>query len=366
MQRQSRQRRHINQTPNVMIPSPFQVMNIIQNTPINTLAIPNRDLSINQMAKLDKSKTVILVDTSYWLYYRFFALRNWYSKAFPELANLENFNMEHNWLEDNVFMTKYKKLFIDNLQTIVRVYKTVVSNIVFCLDCSYKDIWRNAHMNEYKGTRLESLKKKQFNSFDVFSYIKKEYLPELQVKLGVKIIYNNCCEADDIIGQMAPFLVDNGVPNVVIIANDNDYQQICNERVIMNKGVPSKHQDITTADAGSGAGIDDGVKRLIRKILLGDVSDNIKCCSIKTDGGIYKNVTKSNIHTIMDDTEIYSRMLEYLNKIRAGVITSNSIIDSSSDLPRNFYENCILMDFQMIPKGLRAELEIKFRNLLGY
>jgi 5'-3' exonuclease len=340
-------------------PSPYQVISIIQNTPINTLAIPNQELSINQMAKLDKSKPVILVDTSYWLYYRFFALRNWYTKAFPDIANIPNFNMEHNWLEDVVFMNKYKKLFIENLRTLCRSYKTVVTNIVFCLDCSYKDIWRNAHIDEYKGTRQESLKKKQFNSFNVFSYIKKDYLPELQVKYGVKILYNNRCEADDIIGKMSTFLVNAGIPKVIIIANDNDYQQICNERVIMNKGSPvTGYGSSASASINSFGCIEDGNRILIRKILLGDISDNIKCCAIKGIDGVFKNVTKSNICVIMDNADTYNHLLELLTTIR-------TIGEISSDIaPRNFYKNCLLMDFQMIPKELQIELESKFKNLI--
>ena len=82
--------------------------------PINTkAAIYYNDLL--RFKKLDKKYPIILVDTSYWLYYRFFALRNWYNRAYPYLAKQPNFNMEHNWLADEIFITKFQKLFIDKL-----------------------------------------------------------------------------------------------------------------------------------------------------------------------------------------------------------------------------------------------------------
>lgn len=345
---------------------PMSIFNIINNTPINPLAIPNHEISINQMAKLDKSKPVILVDTSYWLYYRYFALRNWYNKAFPEQCVVPNFNAEHKWLDDTIFMTKYRKLFIENLKSICRKNKTVVSNIVFCIDCSYKDIWRNTYTDEYKATRPESLKKKQFNSFDVFSYMKKEYLPELQVKYGVKILYNARCEADDVIGQMAPFLISIGVPKVIIIANDNDYLQICNSQIIMSKGVVADDNNIQECN---------GERMLLKKILMGDISDNIKGCSINqiildngsgsstgVKGNSFKNIGKVNLAIIMDNPEKYNLFLELMKSIRRGEITSKD--DARLVNIRNFYDNCILMDFQMIPNEIKKELEYKFKNLV--
>jgi 5'-3' exonuclease len=359
---------YTNQPPSI----PLHIFNIINNTNINPLAIPNHEITINQMAKLDRSKSVLLVDTSYWLYYRYFALRTWYSKAYSEISNTNNFNMEHKWLEDNIFMTKFKKLFFENLKTICRKYNIPIYNIVFCIDCTYKDIWRNSHTSEYKATRPESLKKKQFNSFDVFSYIKKEYIPELQVKYGVKILYNSRCEADDIIGQISPYLINAGVPRVIIVANDNDYLQICNSRISMIKGGNNNSiSDISN---------NEGERYLIKKILLGDVSDNIKGCQISfslldnllvnstnqaeldNNNSIFKNITKITINQIMENVDRYNIFLELLKDIRSGVIHSKD--NARLNMVRHFYENTILMDFQMIPKDIKSELVNKFKNLI--
>lgn len=345
------------------------IFNIINNTPINPLTIPNPNINLTQMGKLDKTKPVILVDTSFWLYYRFFALRNWYKKAFPDVCNQPNFNTEHNWLEDGVFMQKYKKLFIDYIKTFTKKYKTVLNNVVFCIDCSHKDIWRMEHLTEYKGTRLETHKRNEFNSFNVFSYIKNTYLPELQVLFGIKILYNSKCEADDIIGQFAPFLINNGFGKVILIANDNDYLQICNENVIMI----SKVNNDTTTNVKNKSNSKHNAEHnaeynLIKKILQGDVSDNIKCCSVDIgflEGGIcngnYKNITKGNVETLLNNPEKYKIIMDLLQAVR-NKPTDNTI--NELKIFKNFKANALLIDFQMLPHNLKNELTHKFQNIV--
>ena len=103
------------------------------------------------MSKLNLELPIILVDTSYWLYYRFFSLRNWYFRAYPEkyINNDKNsFNTEHNWFKDEVFMSKYKKLFIENIKKICKKFKTKMENVVFCIDCPHNDIWRKTYITK--------------------------------------------------------------------------------------------------------------------------------------------------------------------------------------------------------------------------
>lgn len=355
------------------------IFNIIQNTPLNPLTYNTNNFTINQMAKLEKKYPVILVDTSFWLYYRYFALRNWYSRAYPDVVNQPNFNMEHNWLEDEIFITKYKKLFIENIISICKKYKTVLTNVVFCIDCSHKDIWRLEDNKDYKGTRLQSHIKNEFNSYDLFTHIKKTYIPQLQVLYGVKTFYNNKCEADDIIGHFAPYLISNGFQKIIILANDNDYLQICSNNIIMINGSITNKKDVKTLSQETGD------KYLIKKILLGDTSDNIKCCSIdigylesgisnNTFKNLYKNLVNEIIITEQQNANNetnsnpsknknkYEDFKIILDKIRKGIITSE-------DMPelcyiKNFYNNAKLMDFQMIPKKLKQELITKFNYFI--
>jgi 5'-3' exonuclease len=352
----------------------MNIFNIISNTPVSSLAIPNNEITHNTMGRLNSTLPVILVDTSYWLYYRYFALRAWYKKAFPDPTRDANFDMEHNWLEDIIFMNKYRKLFIDNIKSLVRKYKSVMTNVVFCIDCSYKDIWRNSLTTDYKATRPESLKKKGFNSFNVFAYMKKDYLPQLQVQYGVKILYNAKCEADDVIGHMAPYLISRGIPKVYIIANDNDYLQICNTSIKMIKGNISLSVVPLDNDL-----LGSGEKYLIRKILLGDISDNIRACSVNKillekniknledidsmlNNNVYKTVNKTNVEILLKDDEGYLFFSQLLESIRSEDIKDAK--DPRLLLIPNFYENTVLMDFKMVPHDLQKELNIRFASYL--
>ena len=348
------------------------------------------------MSKLNADLPVILVDTSYWLYYRYFALRNWYNRAYPEniIAN-PNYNSEHNWLEDEIFMCKYKKLFIDNIKKLCKLYKTVLSNTVFCIDCPHKEIWRCELTNEYKGTRLESHKKNQFNSFNIFSYIKKYFLPELQTKCGIKIADCSRCEADDIIGWSAPYLINKNYKIIYILGNDNDYLQICNDKIILINGIGksisrcdssnsnSNNNSISNNSSSNNNYKYIGEKYLISKILLGDVSDNIKGCSIDTGflnnntnnninncSGEYKKINKLISNTIINNKEKYEKLQNILEEIRRGnnnlkdITINNITIDSKIILDDKFKKNAILMDFKMIPNELKNNLEILFNKII--
>lgn len=314
--------------------------------------------------KLDITKPVILIDTSYWLYYRFFSLRTWYGKAHPETQENPNFNAEHNWLEDELFMRKYKKLFIDNIKRLCRRFKTDITNAVFCIDCSHKDIWRCEKVKDYKGKRLESHKKKQFNSFDLFRHIRNTYLPELQQTYGVKVVRCNNCEADDVIGRMSIFLSGKGVPKIYILANDNDYLQVCNYKIRLINGVGKYLSEYDNQPE----------KYLLSKIITGDISDNIKGCCIdmgyitnRVCNGTFRKFNKNAIMELLDNGEIYECFKNVLDDIRKGVYDDKQRVnaDEYKMFPEGrFKENAVVMDFEMIPEQLKANMLTLFEMLI--
>ena len=324
------------------------------------------------MSKLNADLPVILVDTSYWLYYRYFALRNWYNRAYPEnnIVN-PNYNSEHNWLEDEIFMTKYKKLFLDNIKKLCKLLKTKIENVVFCIDCPHKDIWRCELTTEYKGTRLESHKKNQFNSFNIFSYIKKYFLPELKEKYGIKILECSRCEADDVIGHFAPYLIEKNYKTVYILGNDNDYLQICDEKINLVNGIG---KIISRCNSNTNNDKYIGEKYLISKILLGDVSDNIKGCSIDNGflndttnnySGEYKKINKSMSSNIINNKGKYEILQNILYNIRNNNITlENTTLECKLILDDKFKKNATLMDFKLIPNELKNNLEILLNQII--
>ena len=76
--------------------------------PIPTIPAPITPIDITEPSHttpLKLTSSILLVDTSYWVYYRFFALRNWYKKAYPDKDTYEDTSEDtFNWLEDTVFM----------------------------------------------------------------------------------------------------------------------------------------------------------------------------------------------------------------------------------------------------------------------
>lgn len=406
------------------------------------------------MTKINSELPVILIDTSYWLYYRFFSLRNWYTYAYPEnyvsgesnmtMTNT-NFNANHNWLEDELFMTKYKKLFVDNIKKICKKFKTKLENVILCIDCPHNEIWRHIkvktenekinikneiiqqkkiekekvklekerekidvekidvdlddekidkeieeaiieNIKPYKGTRLDSHKKNNFNSFNIFNYMKTTFIPTIKDNNNntIKILYCSKCEADDIIGQLSVY-IDNhwktqasnsngeGTSNthkkIYILANDNDYLQVCNNNIRLINGIGK----IISGNKGENYY---GDKYLLSKILLGDKSDNIKSCTIDSGylhSGIpnnkIKNVTKKCIEIIFANPDKYTIFNTLLNDIRNNkelYINENSISNGiSNGIDINiFTHNCNMMDFQMLPKDLKQNLYTLFNQII--
>jgi len=374
-----------------------------------------------KLFKLKLDKSILLVDTSYWVYYRFFALRNWYVKAHPDINTTDNYN----WLEDKEFMTKYEKLFLESIYNITLKYNIPISNIVFCIDCPYKEIWRYELKTDYKGTRIDSHKKNNFNSFEIFNVVKDTIIPKLQAKYKMSAIIAGKCEADDIVGNLAPFLenklkttsgtsdtsgtsvasiVNNNIvesapsinetieneeimkndsgdetqtdliPKIYILASDNDYIQICNYNIILIDG---NGKILCTEKKAKG-----GFQYLIRKILSGDVSDNIEPCFIKSnfivkdlpktkaarekaklEANDYKKCTPSIIDKLVIDDSTYDYFVKYLenlrnNKMSGGGKTCEYVKDNQ------FAKNATLIDFQMLPDYLKKILLSKFNQLV--
>ena len=62
---------------------------------------------------------IILVDTSYTAFYRFFATMKWYSMAFKKEAKLIKTTDNYDWFTNKDFMAKYEKMFLLTIEKIV-------------------------------------------------------------------------------------------------------------------------------------------------------------------------------------------------------------------------------------------------------
>ena len=57
----------------------------------------------------DLKKTFILVDTSYWIFYRYFAIMQWWKHSNPDIELFEEFDTPE-------FLEKFIKTFVESLE----------------------------------------------------------------------------------------------------------------------------------------------------------------------------------------------------------------------------------------------------------
>lgn len=199
----------------------------------------------------------ILIDLSYFIFYRYYATYNWYRRqdgADPENA-----------LKDPVFVAKYDKIFEQTIVQLAKKHEQSFANLIFAKDCPREEIWRAKYYSAYKITREERL-----GTFDkeIFKHTICQLIPRLQqVYGGCHLLSVAKLESDDIIGIIKQY-IRNQYPyeNIVIVTNDNDYVQLIDDYTLV---VNLEGKDLKTR-------IDCSPEEYLeRKIILGDKSDNI-------------------------------------------------------------------------------------------
>ena len=275
----------------------------------------------------------ILVDTSYLVFYRYFALVQWWRQAHPE----EELGDPG---KNKEFCEKFVKQIVesvDNIKRSLRLHKNTRQNppvkVVFGRDCPRKNIWRNQYFHEYKATRERD------DEFMGGQFFKMVYRDRLLEKTGADLIlYEDGLEADDCIAITANWIkqhhsdFDDPDYKIYIIANDMDYLQLWDERCdivnLQGKYLVEKKTSYR-----------DGAKNLFVKIVLGDKSDNIKPvfkrCSLREAELLYHDIPAFE-HKIHEE-DAYERLL--LNKT--------------------------IIDFDEIPEALRVKVEARLPYLLN-
>jgi len=246
----------------------------------------------------------ILIDTSYLIFYRYFALLQWWRVAHPE-------DDLGNPAENAEFKEKFIKQIVEAVENIKRSLKLHSNRrqnppvkVLLARDCPRKNIWRNEYFTQYKATREKD------DDFMGGEFFKMVYRDKLLERTGADmILYENYMEADDIIAVTANYIKHNhkGDYRIYIIANDMDYLQLwdntCEIVNLQGKYLVEKKNSYR-----------DGDKNLFMKIVLGDKSDNIqpvfKRCSVKEAESYYDN--PDIFAKRVDEEDCYERLL--LNK----------------------------------------------------
>jgi len=209
----------------------------------------------NNMANL----TFIFIDGSYFCFYRYFALIQWWKNAYPEVELNEPYQNE-------IFVEKFKKTFIDNLAIIpkkLKLDKTIEPILIVGKDCKRENIWRMNIFPKYKANRDNE----NFAGKEFFKMVYKEGLFQ---KGGAKAVLEHPkLEADDCIALSVKYLI-NKYPtcNIYIITSDKDYLQLSNNNVFLYN-LDFKNISLNKSSTGNAK------NDLEIKIIMGDSSDNI-------------------------------------------------------------------------------------------
>lgn len=267
---------------------------------------------------LDKINHIVFIDTSYYTFYRFHSLINWYKLSHPEDISLEN------PIENNDFVDKFRQTYVEKLKEIPKKINIVDEPFSICFgkDCPRNHIWRKTHLPEYKATRDDYSKGPQIKNPGPF--FKIAYTEELYKKAFPKssLLYHPNLEADDCIALTVKYIQKHN-PNIkiTIFTSDNDYLQLINNENIQILNM--KYKPINNEKTSFG----DPKKDLLCKIITGDISDNIK--------GIFKRCGRKTAEKYICDMSLFQKQLE------------------KEDVFEKYKLNRLLIDFNMIPYELQ-------------
>jgi 5'-3' exonuclease len=256
--------------------------------------------------------TFIFVDGSYYCFYRYHALQQWWKNAHPD-------EPLKNPYENEKFVEKFRKTFVEGLEQMPKklkihkartkskepVIKATLPSVKATLpsvkpilivgkDCKREDIWRNDIFKDYKATRGTDK--------SIGPFFKMVYEDELFQKGGAKAILKHPrLEADDCIAISVKHLL-NTYPlcKIYIITGDMDYLQLNADNVDIYALTYKKLTDDKTSTGNP-------EHDLKIKIIMGDKSDNIPSvfpkCGLKTAQKCIEN--EEFFKKKMDDNPVY-------------------------------------------------------------
>mgnify|MGYP003969506359 CR=1 FL=1 len=281
--------------------------------------------------KVEPNNTIMLIDSSYASFYRFYATQVWFSKAYAvEYETITNQD-EYDWFSNDIFMDKYNKMYFRCFDKIRKTYGVKTENMVFAFDCPRPEIWRNEYMDGYKANR-ENDKHKKGNIGDVFKHTYSVIYPTLKTLHDIKTIKIFKAEADDIIAVIKKNIrKNNPEQNIVIVTNDYDYLQLADEYTVL---INLKNKLITDKSKGSPE------KDLLNKIICGDPSDSIT--------GVFKKFGEKTLQKYYDAPELLQKKL-----------------DEDPETRKKYELNKTMIDFQYIPQDIQTDIMNIYKNIFN-
>jgi len=257
--------------------------------------------------------TFIFVDGSYFCFYRYYALLQWWKNAYPQEEIPDPYQNEK-------FVEKFKKTFVEHLKQIpkkLKINKDVNPIMIAAKDCKREDIWRMELFSQYKANRANG-KEDGFMGGPFFKMVYEENL----FKSGdIKaILYHPKLEADDCIALSVKYVLDKyPKSNIYIITSDRDYLQLQSENVqIFNLA----YKNLKSSGNSE--------RDLAIKILMGDSSDNIP--------SVFPKCGEKTAIKCLEDKAFFDKKM-----------------DNNSEYYKQYELNQTLVRFDKIPYNLQEE-----------
>jgi 5'-3' exonuclease len=263
------------------------------------------------------NSTFIFIDGSYFNFYRYYSLMNWWRNAYPEEPLEDPFQNEK-------FVEKFRKTFVENVQQIAKklgINKDIEPIIIVGKDCKRENIWRTELFPKYKANRANGTE----DGFMGGPFFKMAYEEELFVKGGAKaILKHGKLEADDCIAISVKLLTAKYPDcSIYIITSDKDYLQLNSHNVhLFNLAF----KNIAENKSSTGNPKSD----LEIKIIMGDTSDNIP--------SVFPKCGPKTAQKCLDDPEFFKKKMA-----------------NNSDYYKQYELNKKLVDFDNIPEDLVSE-----------
>ena len=205
---------------------------------------------------METKKNYLFIDASYFIFYRYYALTNWWKLSHKESLN--------DVLNNKEFIEKFKSIFKKKIIEIKKKLKIDNPKIFIAKDCKRKNIWRKKIFPEYKEHR--QIKDKD-NIGNIFKMVYRDKLFDDCDIDG--ILYQDNLEADDCVALLTKLIQNKKDSSKIwIITSDMDYLQLANENTLLYN---LKYKPLTDSKKC----FNDPEKDLFYKIIMGDKSDGI-------------------------------------------------------------------------------------------
>lgn len=262
-------------------------------------------------------RSVTVLDGSYYVFYRYHALRVWWGKARGD-------DEPKDPGESPRFIAKFKSTFYDKLKALEKRHGHTGAPRWVAKDCPRREIWRNEHLPAYKGTRQS---RPEIGIFMELAYRELFVAPHV-----AGVMERPTLEADDCAAiTLQRMHRHQPEASVLMVTGDMDYLQLARPGVILS----DLRGRLLTDNKNS---LGDATKDLAYKIIRGDKSDNI--------APVFKRCGDKACRRYIEDPECLRAALDKDPMARAA-----------------FERNRVLIDFEKIPNELVAEFSRAYQHI---